>query len=388
MAINDHITASQAEIAAWRRHLHTHPELLYDVPETAAFVADKLASFGCDTVATGIGGTGVVGLIHGREGGEGRTVGLRADMDALPIEEETGLSYASTQAGKMHACGHDGHMAMLLGAARVLAETRRFAGTVAVVFQPAEEGGAGAKAMIDDGLLDRFPMTELYGMHNLPGLAVGRFAIRPGPIMASTDEFSITIEGRGGHAAMPHTTMDPIAIGAAMVQSLQMIVSRSANPLDSLVVSVTQFHAGFVHNVIPEKAVLSGTVRALTEPMRELAEARIRQIAESTAAAHGARALVDYDRNYPVTRNEPQATSFCTEVAAAVAGADNVDVDAPPLMGGEDFAYMLEERPGAFIFVGNGDSAGLHHPRYDFNDEAIAFGASYWIALAEGALGR
>lgn len=370
----------------WRHHLHSRPELLYDVDETAAFVADKLRGFGCDEVATGIGRTGVVAVVEGRRSGEG-FVALRSDMDALPIVEQTGAAYASSVPGRMHACGHDGHMAMLLGAARELARTRDFAGRVAFVFQPAEEGGAGAKAMIEDGLFERFPATRVYGMHNLPGLPVGQFATRPGPIMAATDEFQITLNGRGGHAALPHLARDPVLAGAALVQSLQQIVARGTDPLDSLVLSVTQFHAGFVHNVIPDEATISGTVRSLRSATRDHAEARIREIAAGTAAAFAMEARVDYDRNYPVTVNEDEAARLCALVAGRIAGAGNASTTTAPLMAGEDFSYMLERRPGALIFIGNGPSAPLHNPAYDFDDRALAYGAAYWVALAGEALG-
>ncbi|MAU98188.1 MAG: amidohydrolase [Fulvimarina sp.] len=386
MPVSNRIAALRPEIEAWRRALHAEPELLYDVTDTAAFVAARLAEFGCDAVVTGIGRTGVVGLIHGRDGAGGRMIGLRADMDALPIVEATGLDHASRRPGAMHACGHDGHMAMLLGAAKGLAETRGFSGTVALIFQPAEEGGAGGKAMIEDGLFERFPVTHVYGMHNLPGMPVGKFGMRHGAIMASTDEFAITLKGRGSHAAMPHRSADPILAGAALVQALQAIVSRNTDPLQSLVVSVTQFHGGYAHNVIPETAEVSGTVRALGTSMRDLAEHRIREIAAGIAAAHGLTAAIDWDRNYPVTVNDGAESDFCAEVAMDVVGPANVDANAPPLLAGEDFSYMLEEKPGAYVFVGNGDSSGLHTATYDFSDEALVFGASYWLRLVERAL--
>ena len=388
MPVNNRIADAQPEIAGWRQHLHQRPELLYEVHETAAFVAGKLRDFGCDEVITGMGRTGVVGLVHGRSGAGGPMIGLRADMDALPITEETGVAYASKVPGMMHACGHDGHTTMLLAAGRSLCETRAFDGTVALIFQPAEEGGAGAKAMIDDGLFERLPLSRVYGMHNLPGMPVGRFGMRGGPIMASTDEFAITVEGSGGHAALPHRTVDPIVVGAAIVQGLQAIVARNADPLQSLVVSVTQFHAGFAHNVIPDEAVVSGTVRALSLELRELAEARIREIAQGIATAHGAHVRVDYDRNYPITINDPAEAEFCAGIAADIAGADAVDAAAAPLMAGEDFSYMLEKCPGAYVFIGNGDSASLHSASYDFADDALVFGASYWQRLAEAALAR
>ncbi|MCO5145146.1 MAG: M20 family metallopeptidase [Aquamicrobium sp.] len=375
------------EVTGWRRHLHAMPEILYEVHETAAFVAEKLREFGCDEVATGIGRTGVVGIIRGALG-EGATVGLRADMDALPLTETTGKPWASKTAGKMHACGHDGHTAMLLGAAKYLAETRRFAGSVAVIFQPAEEGGAGGKAMVDEGMMERFGISRVFGMHNMPGLPVGRFAIRPGPIMAATAEFSIAVEGKGGHAAMPHTTLDPVAAASQIVLALQTIVSRTVDPIDSAVVSVTKFHAGDAYNVIPQTAKLAGTVRTLRDEVAELVFSRMKAICDGIAAANGVGVDLVIDVNYPVTRNHPQEAEFAAGVAGAVAGAANVDPAVLPVMGGEDFSYMLNARPGAFIFAGNGETAGLHSPAYDFNDELIPYGISYWVRLAETALAR
>jgi amidohydrolase len=372
------------EASAWRRDIHQHPETLYDVHRTAGLVAERLRAFGCDEVATGVGRTGVVGVIRGKA--SGRTLGLRADMDALPITEETNLSYTSRNPGKMHACGHDGHTAMLLGAAKTLCERRDFAGTAVCVFQPAEEGGAGARAMIGDGLMTRFAIDEIYGMHNLPGLDVGRFALRPGPIMAAADRFEIEIEGRGGHAAAPHQTVDPVLVGAHIVTLAQSIVARNVDPLESCVVSVTMFQAGSAQNAIPQTAKLAGTTRTLTPEMRDLAEARLRGIAESVAAAHGATAIVRYGRGYPVTRNHPEQARFAERVAGTVAGAGMVDGAAPPVMGAEDFAYMLEARPGAFVFIGNGASANLHHPGYDFDDAVIPFGIDYWVTLVETSL--
>jgi len=374
------------DLAALRRDIHRHPELLYDVHRTAATVAAKLRDFGLDEVVTGIGRTGVVGVIHGRAPGDGKTIALRADMDALPIHESTGKPYASTVPGKMHACGHDGHTAMLLGAARYLAETRNFAGTAVVIFQPAEEGGAGAKAMIDDGLMERWNIGEVYGMHNMPGLAVGKVQTRPGPLLAATDEFVIRVTGRGGHAARPHEAIDPIVVATALVQQLQTIVSRSVDPIESAVVSVTKFHAGEAHNVIADTAEIGGTVRTLKPEMRDLIETRLRRVAEGVASAHAAAVAIDYNRSYPITRNHAGATAFAVGVAAEVVGAANVNADAPPVMGGEDFSYMLEQRPGAFIFIGNGDSANLHNAAYDFNDEIIPIGCSYWARLVETAL--
>jgi hippurate hydrolase len=372
------------DIAAWRRDYHRHPELLYDVHRTAADVAEKLRSFGFDEVVEGIGRTGVVGVLRGRDGGA--VVALRADMDALPIVEESGKPWTSETPGKMHACGHDGHTAMLLGAARYLAETRRFAGKAVFVFQPAEEGGAGGRAMVEDGLMERFGIEEIYGLHNMPGLPVGQFAIRPGPLMAATDQFIIEVEGHGGHAARPHSAIDPVVVGSAIVQALQSIVARNVDPLGNAVVSVTTFNSGDTFNVIPQRARLTGTGRSLDPLVRDLLERRMREIVQSTAAAYGASVKFHYERNYPVTVNHAEQTAKAMAVARDVAGEGAVDPQAPPVMGGEDFSYMLEARPGAFIFMGNGDTAGLHHPAYDFNDHAIPYGASYWGRLVERLL--
>jgi hippurate hydrolase len=387
MPVINRVADLQPDIMAWRRHLHAHPELMYDVHGTAAFVAERLREFGCDEVATGLGRTGVVGVIKGRKPASGdlKVIGLRADMDALPIEEETNLPYASKTPGKMHACGHDGHTAMLLGAARYLAETRNFAGDAVVIFQPAEEGGAGADAMIKDGLMERFKIEQVYGMHNGPGLPVGSFALRPGPIMAATDAIDIRIEGVGGHAARPHKCIDSVLVGAQLVTALQSIVSRTVDPLDSAVISICEFHAGNARNVIPQIAELKGTVRTLTPEVRDLVEKRVREVVAGVAQQTGARINLVYERGYPVTVNHPEQTDIATRIASDVAGAANVHA-VPPMMGAEDFAYMLEARPGAFIFVGNGDSAGLHHPAYNFNDEAIVYGTSYWVKLVEHTL--
>ncbi len=356
---------------------------MYDVHETAANVASKLEAFGCDEVVTGIGRTGVVGIIHGKTKASGYCIGLRADMDALPIMEAVDRPYKSKTPGKMHACGHDGHTAMLLGAAKYLSETRNFDGSVAVIFQPAEEGGAGGKAMVEDGMMDRFNIREVYGMHNLPGLNVGEFAIKPGPIMAATDEFYIKVTGKGAHAAMPHLGNDPIVIGAQIVTALQSIVSRSASPFESLVVTVTKFNAGTAMNVIPETIEIAGTIRSLSEDARQLGMKRLREISEGVSIANNAKAEVSFHEGYPVTSNHESETQKAVEIASLVAGNDKVEANTEATMGGEDFSYMLLERPGAFIFVGNGDTAGLHHPEYDFNDEAIPYGTSYWAKLAE-----
>jgi amidohydrolase len=388
MPIINRVADLQPDIQAWRRDIHQHPELLYDVHRTAAFVAERLREFGCDEVATGLGRTGVVGVIKGRKpAGKGdlKVIGLRADMDALPIVEATDLPYASKNPGLMHACGHDGHTAMLLGAARYLAETRNFAGDAVVIFQPAEEGGAGAAAMIKDGLMDRFGIEQVYGMHNGPGIPVGSFAIRSGPIMASTDDIDIKIEGLGGHAARPHKCIDSVLVGAQLITALQSIVSRTVDPLESAVISMCEFHAGNARNVIPQTAELKGTVRTLKLEVRELVEKRVREVVAGVAQMTGAKIDLHYKRKYPVTVNHPSQTDVATNVAKEIAGDGNVH-EMPPMMGAEDFSYMLEARPGAFIFCGNGDSAGLHHPAYNFDDEAIVFGTSYWVKLVENTL--
>jgi amidohydrolase len=386
MPIINRIGDMQPEIAAWRRDIHAHPELQFDVHRTAGVVAEKLKAFGCDEIATGIGRTGVVGVIRGRKGQGEKVIGLRADMDALPITEITGLPYASTNAGKMHACGHDGHTAMLLGASKYLAETRNFAGTAVVIFQPAEEGGGGGREMVNDGVMDRFKVEEVYGMHNYPGLPVGDFAIRPGPMMASADRLYIDIEGLGGHAARPHVTIDTVLVAAQIINQIQSIVSRNVDPLESAVVSITQFHAGTADNIIPQTVKLSGTARTLDPAVRDLVEKRLHEVIEGTAKLYGAKAKLVYKRDYPVTRNHERQAAFAAEIARDVVGKDRVDDQVAPVMGAEDFSYMLEARPGAFIFVGNGDTAGLHHPAYDFNDELIPVGASYWVKLVETAL--
>jgi amidohydrolase len=391
MSIPERIADLHPEITAWRRDLHAHPELLFDVHRTAGIVADKLKTFGCDEVVTGIGRTGVVGVIRGRKQGAAggdRVIGLRADMDALPIAEETNLPYRSTVSGKMHACGHDGHTSMLLGAAKYLAETRDFAGTAVVIFQPAEEGGGGGREMVKDGIMERFAIEEVYGMHNAPGLPVGAFAIRPGAMLAASDRIFIDIEGRGGHAAKPHKCVDTVLVGAQIVNQIQSIVARNVDPIDSAVVSICVFQAGDTGNVIPQTARLLGTARSLTPAVRDRLEARLHEIVEGTARLYGATAKLTYNRDYPVTRNHERQTAFAVSVAAQVAGRDRVDAAAAPVMGGEDFSFMLEARPGAFIFVGNGDTAGLHHPAYDFNDAAIPTGIAYWARLVETAMPR
>jgi hippurate hydrolase len=388
MPIVNRVADLHSDIQAWRRDIHQYPELLYDTVRTASFVADRLREFGCDEVATGLGKTGVVGVIKGKKPagpGDVKVIGLRADMDALPIAEATGLPYASKTPGRMHACGHDGHTAMLLGAARYLAETRNFSGDAVVIFQPAEEGGAGAKAMIEDGLMDRFGIDQVYGMHNGPGIPIGSFAIRPGAVMAATDSIDITIEGHGGHAARPHKCIDSVLVGAQIINALQQVVARSVDPLDSAVLSMCEFHAGNARNVIPQTAELRGTVRTLTPEARLLVEKRVREIVAGVAQITGAKIDLVYERGYPVTVNHAAQTDIARKIATEVAGEGGVE-EMPPLMGAEDFSYMLQARPGAFIFCGNGNSAGLHHPAYDFNDEAILYGTSFWIKLVENTL--
>ena len=384
------IEAFADEMAAWRHDLHAHPELLYDVTRTAAFVADKLEAFGCDEVVTGIGRTGVVGVIRGRGTGNGanrnRTLGLRADMDALPIQEVRDLPYRSTIPGKMHACGHDGHTAMLLGAAKYLAATRAFDGTAVLIFQPAEEGGGGGEAMVEDGLMERFGIDAVYGMHNIPGLALGRFAIRPGPIMASTDRFTLTIEGRGGHAALPQNAIDSVLVASHVVIALQSIVSRSIDPLQSAVVSVCALEAGEAFNVLPQTVTMRGTMRALSTAVRAATKARIVAIVEQVSAGFGAVGGVDFGSSYPVTENHPAEAAFMAGVAAGLVGEDRVERAVAPLMAAEDFSDLRGRRPGAYLFLGNGDSAALHHPHYDFCDAAAPFGASLWARLIETGL--
>jgi len=386
MPIASRIAEMKAEVAAWRRDIHEYPEILFDVHRTAASVAEKLKAFGCDEVVTGIGKTGVVGVIRGKGTGPAKVIGLRADMDALPMDEQTNLPYRSKNPGKMHACGHDGHTAMLLGGAKYLADTRNFSGTAVVIFQPAEEGGGGGREMVNDGLMDRFGIQEVYGMHNMPGIPPGHFAIRPGPLLAAADRILIEIEGVGSHAAKPHLGVDPVVVGAQIVSQAQTIVSRSVDPIKSGLISICQFHAGSADNVIPQTATLRGTARSLLPEVRDTLENRLREIVEGTAKVYGARATLTYNRGYPVTSNHERETEFAAAIATDVAGANAVDANTPPVMGGEDFSFMLEARPGAFIFIGNGDTAGLHHPAYDFNDEAIPAGVAFWARLVETAM--
>lgn len=381
MPIKNRFADLHQEISEWRRDLHEHPEILFETHRTAALVADKLKAFGCDEIVTGIGRTGVVGVIKGKSNTSGKVIGLRADMDALPIHEQTGLEYSSKTDGAMHACGHDGHTAMLLGAAKYLAETRNFDGTAIVIFQPAEEGGGGGKEMCDDGMMERFGIQEVYGMHNWPGVPVGTFAIRPGPFFAASDAFDIVIEGKGGHAAKPQEAIDPTLVASHMVLALQSIVSRNADPVHQMVVSVTSFETSSkAFNVIPQSVTLKGTVRTLNADMRDLAERRLVEIAEGTAATFGATAKANYTRSYPVMVNSDAQTEFAAQVATSISGSCDT---APLVMGGEDFAFMLEERPGAYILVGNGDSAPVHHPEYNFNDDVILPGCSWWAEIVE-----
>ncbi|NGO62087.1 amidohydrolase [Rhizobium daejeonense] len=385
MPVLNRASELQQEVAGWRRHLHENPELLFDVYDTSNFVAEKLKEFGCDTVQTGIGRSGVVGIIKGSRG-SGPVVGFRADMDALPIYETSGREWSSKTPGKMHACGHDGHTAMLLGAAKYLAETRNFRGSVAVIFQPAEEGGGGGLEMVNDGMMETFGISQVYGMHNAPGLPVGHFATRNGSVMAAADEFEIIVHGRGGHAAQPHTTIDPVLVSSHVVIALQAIASREVDPLKSVVVTVATVHGGEASNVIANTVKLSGTVRTLLPETRDHAEKRLGEIARGIAGSFGASVDVHYRRGYPVTFNHADETEFALGIMRKVAGEKAVEGNMPPLMGAEDFSYMLEARPGAFVFIGNGDSANLHHSAYDFNDEAIPYGISYWVMLAENAL--
>ncbi|SEQ38691.1 M20 aminoacylase family protein [Thalassovita taeanensis] len=381
MPVKNRFAELQDEITVWRRDMHENPEILFETHRTSAMVAEKLTEFGCDEVVTGIGRTGVVGVIKGKSDRSGKVIGLRADMDALPILEATGLDYASKTPGAMHACGHDGHTAMLLGAAKYLAETRNFDGTVVVIFQPAEEGGGGGKEMCDDGMMDRWNIQEVYGMHNWPGRPVGSFSIRPGSFFAATDQFEIDVEGLGGHAAKPHETIDSTVVTSHLVLALQTIASRNADPVEQIVVSVTSFEtSSTAFNVIPQRAKIKGTVRTMSKEMRELAETRIPAIAEGVAATFGATVTVNYYKGYPVMVNHEEQTEFAAEVARAVSGGCD---EAPLVMGGEDFAFMLEERPGAYILVGNGDTAMVHHPEYNFNDEAIPAGCSWWAEIVE-----
>jgi hippurate hydrolase len=387
MPIVNRVADLHPEIQAWRRDIHAHPELLYEVHRTSAFVADRLREFGCDEVVTGIGRTGVVGVIRGRNSASGKVIGLRADMDALPILETSGVPFASKNPGVMHACGHDGHTTMLLGAAKHLAETRNFDGTVVVIFQPAEEGGAGGKAMIDDGLMTRWGIQEVYGMHNMPGLAEGNFSLSHGAMLASADAIEIKVTGKGGHGGSgPHKAVDSVLIAAQIVNALQSIVARNVDPLQSAVISICAIHGGTAFNVIPETVEMKGTVRTLHPEIRDLVEKRIAEVADATARAYGGSAETIYTRMYPVTMNHAREAAFAAEVARDVSGTERVDERALPRMGGEDFSFMLEERPGAFVFLGIGEGNELHHPAYRFNDNVLATGASFWVRLAEKSM--
>ncbi|MEL6523730.1 MAG: M20 aminoacylase family protein, partial [Pseudomonadota bacterium] len=378
MPVNKRIANLHEEIKQWRHDFHANPEILYEVHRTAGKVAGLLREFGCDDVVEAIGKTGVVGLVTGRKNTKGRVVGLRADMDALPIDEKTGLGYASKTPGVMHACGHDGHTAMLLGATKYLCESRNFDGTAVVAFQPAEEGGAGALAMIQDGLMDRFGIEEIYGLHNMPGLPVGEFAIRSGPLLASSDTFEIVVTGKGGHAAQPHETIDATLVAAQILVTLQSVVARNVNPLKRVVLTVGTFETdSSASNIIAQSVRMSGTVRTLDEEYRSIAETRIREIAEGTASAFGAKVKINWERGYPVTVNHEANARYAADVARQIAGS--VDDDMDPIMPAEDFSYMLQERPGAFILVGNGPSAFCHHPEYNFDDNAIPAGVS-WLS--------
>ncbi len=370
-------------MAEWRQYLHTIPELKFDCPKTAAFIAGKLRDFGVDEIHEGIAETGIVAIIEGQ--GDGPTIGLRADFDALPIAEATGVKYASTHEGKMHACGHDGHTAMLLGAAQYLVETRNFAGRVALIFQPAEEDGGGGEVMVREGIMDRFDIGEVYAIHNVPGQPLGAFATTAGPIMAAVDTFTIDITGQGGHGAMPQEAVDPIVAGVGIVTALQTIVSRNNHTSDDLVISVTQFHSGTVSNVIPETAMLNGTIRTFDPEVRVMVKKRFEEIVAGQAASYGVTAALDYEEGYPATVNSPDQTAFAAGVAREVVGEEAVSEDMQRVAGAEDFSYMLEERPGSYLMLGAGDGAALHHPEYNFNDEIAPIGASFLARLVEVA---
>jgi hippurate hydrolase len=382
-ALHDEIAAVLPEMIALRQRIHQHPELAYEEHATSDLVADRLAEWGYD-VHRGLGGTGIVGQL--RVGSGRKSLGLRADMDALPIVEATGLPYASVHHGKMHACGHDGHTATLLAAARHLSQTRRFDGTLNLIFQPAEEGGAGAKRMIEDGLFDKFPCDAVFALHNAPGRAVGSLAFRAGAALASADNVTIIVNGKGGHAAMPHLSCDPLVAAAGIVMALQSIVSRNVNPLDAAVVTVGVFQAGVANNVIPASARLELSVRALSREVRVLLKQRIHALVAAQADSYGVSASVDYRDGYPVLVNTPEETAFAARVGIELLGADHVEIDPPPVTGSEDFAFILEQRPGCYLFLGNGDGEGscmVHNPGYDFNDAAMPTGAAYWSLLAE-----
>lgn len=386
MAVENWVSREIEALTAFRHDLHENPELLYDVHRTSAKVAQALRAAQLDEVVEGLGETGVVGVIHGKTNRSGRIIGLRADMDALPIDEITGAPYASKTPGKMHACGHDGHTTMLLGAAKHLAETRAFDGTVIVIFQPAEEGGAGAQAMIDDGLFDRWACDEVYGMHNMPNLPVGHFTTASGPNMGAVDILNITIKGKGGHAAQPHKSIDPFPALAGIIQAIHGMSARSVDPFESHVVSLCAIEGGNAHNVIPQEISIKGTVRTLNEDVRDYVEARLKKIVVQIADGHDCIGEIEHIRSYPVLVNHEAQTEFAAKAARTVAGDDNVSLDMVPTLGGEDFAFMLNKVPGVMINIGNGPSAGLHHPAYDFNDEVIGWGCSYWAQLVRDRL--
>jgi amidohydrolase len=390
MNLLDSVVTQAATITAIRRDIHAHPELCFEEVRTADLVAQKLTEWGIP-IHRGLGTTGVVGIL--KNGSSSRAVGLRADMDALPMQEFNTFSHASKNAGKMHACGHDGHTAMLLAAAQHFAKNRNFDGTVYLIFQPAEEGGGGAREMISDGLFEQFPMEAVFGMHNWPGYDVGKFAVSPGPVMASSNEFKIVIRGRGSHAALPHNGIDPVPIACEMVQAFQTIISRNKKPIDAGVISVTMIHAGEASNVVPDSCELQGTVRTFTLEVLDLIERRMKQISEHLCAAHDAKCEFEFVRNYPPTINSAAEAEFARTVMASIVGETNVEVQEPT-MGAEDFAYMLQAKPGAYCFIANGDGSHremghgggpcmLHNPSYDFNDELIPLGATYWVRLAE-----
>lgn len=383
MAVVNRIASYAREMQGWRRHLHAHPELGFDCHETAAFVAERLREFGVDEIHEGLAETGIVAILRGA--GEGPVIGLRADMDALPLTETSGATHASTVPGRAHACGHDGHTTMLLGAAKYLAETRNFSGSVALIFQPAEENGGGADVMCREGIMDRFGIAQVYALHNVPGLEEGRVLTNPGPIMAAVDTFEVHVEGVGGHGAMPHEAVDPIPPALAIAQAMPTIVSRNNYALDDLVISVTQIHAGTIDNVIPATAFINGTVRSFDPAVQAMVMRRMEEIVSGTAAAFGVTARLDYIVGYPATVNDPEATRFAADVAGGVVGEALVDGEAGREMGAEDFAYMLAERPGAYLFLGAGPGAGLHHPSYDFNDDISPLGASIFARLVETA---
>lgn len=383
MPVLNRIAEFAADMTTWRQHLHTIPELGFDCPKTAAFIKERLEEIGVDEIHAGIAQTGIVAIINGT--GAGRTLGLRADFDALPIEEETGVEYASTHAGKMHACGHDGHTTMLLGAAKYLAETRNFSGRVALIFQPAEEEGGGAQIMCQEGMMDRFDIAEVYGIHNFPGAPLGTFHTTPGPIMAAVDSFTIQINGRGGHGAMPHDTADPVVAACGIVQAIQTIISRNTHSGQERVISVTQIHTGSASNIIPDTAMINGTVRTFDKDTQELIRRRMTEIVAGQAASYGVEAELDYEIGYPATVNAPEQTEFAANVAREVVGDTNVDANVAKVAGAEDFAYMLEERPGAYLFLGAGEGAGLHHPKFNYNDEVSPIGATFFVRVVETA---